>query len=116
MVLEKLFRDRKLLRVGSHPGQSGLHGFLHYLADLSGHGEAALALHLVGLNEEDVAASRCPSQAHSHAGALGALRNSCTICGVTTSLSGLPSAIRRACLRHMVPMLRSRLRTPASRV
>ena len=43
-------------------------------------------------------------------------RNSCTISLVTTSLSVLPSAIRRACLRQMVPRLRSRLRTPASRV
>ena len=40
----------------------------------------------------------------------------CTSSVVTTSLSVLPSAMRRACLRQMVPMVRSRLRTPASRV
>ena len=103
---------------------------LHHLADLPGHGEAALALHLVGFDEEHVAARRRPGQAHRHAGALGALgdfafgtdldaaQNSvcCTSSGVTTSLSVLPSAMRRACLRQIVPIVRSRLRTPASRV
>ena len=52
-----------------------LHRFLHHLAELSGHGEAALAFHLAGFDEEHVAAGRRPRQAHGHAGALGALGN-----------------------------------------
>ena len=63
----------RLAGVGAHPGERGLHRFLHHLADLAGHGEAALALHLVGLDEEDVAAGRRPGQADGHAGPLDAL-------------------------------------------
>src|SRR6266568_7629624 len=54
--------------VRAHPGQRSLHRFLHNLADLSSHCEAALALHLVCLNEENVAARGCPGKTHCHAG------------------------------------------------
>src|ERR1700678_348363 len=54
-------------RVRSHPGQRRLHRLLHHLADLPGHVESALALHLVGFDEENVAAGRRPGQTHSHA-------------------------------------------------
>ena len=47
---------------------------------------------------------------------LGMPSDSCTTSGVTTSRSVLPSARRRACLRAIVAIWRSRLRTPASRV
>ena len=60
-------------RVRAHPGQRRLHRLLHHLAELAGHGEAALALHLVGFDEEDVAAGRRPRQADGHARTLGAL-------------------------------------------
>src|SRR5207249_2766158 len=46
----------------------------------------------------------------------GTPRNSRTTSGVTTIFSILPSAMRRACLRVIVAISRSRLRTPASRV
>ncbi len=46
----------------------------------------------------------------------GTPSDSRTTSGVTTSISVLPSAIRRACLRVSVAISRSRLRTPASRV
>ncbi len=59
--------------VRADPGERGLHGLLHDVADLAGHGEAALALHLVGFDEEDVAAGRCPGEADGDAGTLGAL-------------------------------------------
>ena len=62
----------RLRGVRTHPGQRGLHRFLHHLADLAGHGEAALALHLVGFDEENVAAGRRPGQSHGHAGPLHA--------------------------------------------
>ena len=75
MVGEETFVDAKLLRIRPHPGQRRLHGLLHHLAELAGHGEAALALHLVGLDEEDVAAGRRPRQPNGHAGSLGALGN-----------------------------------------
>ena len=126
---KKFSVDPEYGRIRPHPGQSCLHGLLHHLADLSGHGEAAFALHGVGFDEQHVAAGRRPGQSDNHAGTLGALGNfafaadldaaqefHATTSLVTISLSVLPSAMRRACLRQMVPMLRSRLRTPASRV
>src|SRR5260370_13685078 len=61
------------MRIRPGPGQCRLDRLLHDLADLSGHGEAALGLHLVGFDEEDVATGRRPGQTDSHAGALGAL-------------------------------------------
>src|SRR5260370_27036803 len=61
------------MRIRPGPGQWRLPRLLHALADLSGHGKAALALHLVGFDEEDVATGRRPGQTDSHAGALGAL-------------------------------------------
>ena len=75
MSLRKSSSSPSELRVGAHPGQRGLHGLLHDLADLAGHGEAALALHAVGFDEEHIAARRSPGQADRYAGALGALGN-----------------------------------------
>ena len=75
MLGEEVFLDAQLRRVRTHPGQRGLHRFLHHLADLAGHGEAAFALHRVGFDEQYVAARRSPGQAHGNAGALGALGN-----------------------------------------
>src|SRR5258706_583424 len=68
VVLEELLIHAKRRRVGTHPGQSGLHGLLHHLTDLSGHGEAAFALHLVGFDKEDVATGWRPGEADSNAG------------------------------------------------
>ena len=62
--------------VRTDPGQRRLHGFLHDLADLAGHREAALALHPVGFDEEHVATRRSPRQTDRHTGALGALSQS----------------------------------------
>ncbi len=59
--------------VGTNPGQRSLHGFLHDLANLARHLEAALALHAVGFDEEHVAASRRPGKPDGYAGTLGAL-------------------------------------------
>ena len=59
----------------SWPGEGRLHGFLHDLPDLSGHGESSLALHCIGFDEQHVAARRSPGQAHGNPRSLGALGN-----------------------------------------
>ena len=53
--------------------QAGLHGFAHHVLNLAGDGESAFAFHLVGFDEEDIAAGRGPGEADDDAGALGAL-------------------------------------------
>src|SRR5438270_3152899 len=78
--------------IRADPGQRGLHGFLHHLAELSGHGKAALALHLVGLDEEDVSAGRSPSQTNRNARTLGALGD----LGVNTDLDGAEEVMNGA--------------------
>src|SRR5581483_1353654 len=75
MVGKEAFFDTKLTGIGTHPSHAGLHGFLHHLADLSGHGEATLAFHGIGFYEKNVAAGRSPGQADCDSGALGALGN-----------------------------------------
>src|SRR5437899_3674383 len=75
VVFEELIWDGEFFSIGAHPGQRRLHGLLHHLADLSGHGEAAFTLHFVGFDEENVAARRCPSQTNSHTRTPGALGN-----------------------------------------
>ena len=72
---EEILRYPENGRIRPHPGQSCLHGFLHHLADLSGHGETALALHGVGFDKQHVAAGRRPGQTYNHTCALGALGN-----------------------------------------
>jgi hypothetical protein len=66
----EVFGQSQHAGIGTYPGQRGLHGFLHHLADLPGHGEGAFAFHAVGLDKEDVAAGRRPGQAHRHPGPL----------------------------------------------
>src|SRR5438093_2730255 len=69
---EEALGNPKLSRVRPHPGYGGLHRFLHHLTDLPGHGEAAFALHAVGLDKQDVATGWRPSQPNDYASALGA--------------------------------------------
>src|SRR5947209_16449060 len=75
MVFEEILTDLQFERVGAHPRESSLHGFLHDLSKLAGHGEAAFAFHLVGFHEQHIATGGSPSQAHGNSGALGALGN-----------------------------------------
>src|SRR5205807_4929644 len=72
---KEILRNAQTHSVGPYPGQSGLHGLLHNLTDLAGHGESAFAFHLVGLDEEHIASGRSPSQTHGHARTLCALRD-----------------------------------------
>src|SRR6516162_4041935 len=73
MTGEEFLINPQLGSVRAYPGQCRLHRLLHYLAKLSGHGEATLALHLVGFDEKNVPAGRCPCQANRDTGALRAL-------------------------------------------
>src|SRR5579862_6351195 len=75
VIGEEALVDAEFLGVGTYPGQCRLHRLLHHLTELSGHGEAALAFHLSGFDEQHVAASRRPCQTHRNSGALGALGN-----------------------------------------
>src|SRR5689334_1779828 len=77
MVAEEIVADVQRSCVRPYPGESCLHGFLRHLTYLSGHGEAALALHLVGFDEQNVAAGGRPSQSDRDTGTLSALRNLC---------------------------------------
>src|SRR5436190_14699545 len=73
VIGKEAFLNTKRPRVGSHPGQSCLHGLLHHLADLSGHGEATFTLHHIGFDEQNVAARWRPGQTHNHSRSLGTL-------------------------------------------
>src|SRR5579864_3787964 len=75
MIGKEAFLDAERPRIRSHPGERGLHGFLHDLANLPGHSESALAFHDVGFNEQNIAAGRSPRQADYHSGALSPLRD-----------------------------------------
>src|ERR1700749_85286 len=52
---------------------SSLHTLLHHVAELTGHAEVPLALHLVRLDEEHIAANGRPCKANCNAGPLCAL-------------------------------------------
>ena len=75
MVGEEVFRHAKTIRIRSHPGQRRLHGLLHDLADLAGHGESAFAFHGIGFDEQHVAAGGSPGQAYGNSRPLRALGN-----------------------------------------
>src|SRR3984885_4574382 len=68
VIGEEILCDSKIRSIRSHPGQCSLHGFLHHLADLTGHGESTFAFHGIGFDEQYVASRGCPGQTYSHAG------------------------------------------------
>src|ERR1019366_3819338 len=72
--LEEVGIDAVLGGVAAHPGERGLHRFLHDGAELPGHDEAFVAAgHAAGFDEQDVAAHRGPGETDGHAGAAGAV-------------------------------------------
>src|SRR5438045_9766992 len=73
MVGEKALSDSQVNGIRPYPGKRRLHGFLHDLADLAGHGEPTFALHYVGLDEQYISTSGRPRKADRDASALGAL-------------------------------------------
>src|ERR1700674_3990069 len=75
MIREEFFVDAQLLRVRTHPAQSGLHRLAHHVLNLPGNGQTTFAFHLVGFDKQHVAARRRPRQSHHHARTLGALGN-----------------------------------------
>ena len=73
VIGEEAFFNSELSRIGADPGQRGLHGFLHDLANLPGHGESAFAFHDIGFDEQYIAARGSPRQPDGNSGAFGAL-------------------------------------------
>ena len=116
------------LPVAAHVGERRLRRLLHHVAELAGDRQPARARHRGRLDEEDVAAGRRPGEAGRDAGVLGAAALLGEDAAAAEQLAGaswprsltlpltLPSATSRATLRQTVPIWRSRLRTPASRV
>src|SRR5438093_2278757 len=128
LLAEEVRIDAVALAVRSRPGQCRSHRFLHDFSQMAGHGELLAATHTRRFDEDDVASHRCPDQSDGNAGTLDTLldflfraefRHAQEFADhfrCTTIFSILPSAMRRACLRVIVAISRSRLRTPASRV
>ena len=119
------------LGVRAHPGERGLGGLAHHVAELAGEPQphALAAGHRRGLDEEDVAAVAGAREADDDAGhwvgalgGLGQVRRRAERLGDEGGVDahrfalGFGSATRRAALRTSVAMWRSRFRTPASRV
>src|SRR5438874_10981481 len=73
MVGEKALSDSQVNGIRPYPGERRLHGFLHDLADLAGHGEPTFPTHHIGFDEQHIAASRSPREADRNAGAFRAL-------------------------------------------
>ena len=119
--------DPEARRLALDQRQRRLRALAHDLAELAGQDQAALARDAGRLDEQDVAADRRPGQAGRDAGDAGAHRDLALelarpedlvqVVGVDRHLRRrVPSATFIAALRSAVPISRSRLRTPASRV
>src|SRR5271157_5766414 len=72
-LAEKVRVDAVAFGVGTSPGQSSGHGFLHDFAQMAGHGELLATTHAAGFDEDDVAAHGSPDEADGDAGLLDAL-------------------------------------------
>ena len=126
-LLEHVRRDAELLRARLDERQRGLRAFLHHVAQLSGQDELAVARHARRFDEQDVAADRRPREtgrdARTRRLASRLRPRTCADRGWprdhrdrSSRAAYLPSAMRTATLRNTLPISRSRLRTPASRV
>ena len=112
--------------MAAHAGEGGLRRLAHHVAELAGDRQLAGARHRGGLDEQDLAADRGPGEAGRDPGSLvrrcsakKRRRPSSSRAASAETLTlpvALPSATSRAILRQTVPISRSRLRTPASRV
>ena len=128
-VLVEVGIQPKFERLGTHPGQRGLCRFLHDVADLTGDREMASTLRRYWLRRNrmspptGVQASPITtpgrltrSSTSSSSRYFGRPEEFHDDIACHVSWSPLPSSIRRACLRQMPEISRSRLRTPVSRV
>src|SRR4051794_10191312 len=71
-VLERVLGEAELTRVRAHVGQRDPRRLLHHVAELAGERQpAGRALHVVGLDEQHVAAGAGPGRAGGAAGARG---------------------------------------------
>ena len=113
--------DAERLGVRADVGQRRLRALAHHVAEHAGEDQPLLAArHHRRLDEEDVAAGRRPGQAGGHAGAVGALGDLVEearpaevrrrrLSAVTrTGAASRPRRCRRATLRAMVAISRSR--------
>src|SRR4051812_14837977 len=75
MSSEEVFRHSQTIRVGPHPRECRLHGFLHDLTDLAGHGESAFALHGIGFDKQYIASRGSPRKTHGNSGTFRPLGN-----------------------------------------
>src|SRR5579875_2825776 len=64
--LEEVRVDVVVRSMSAHPGQSGLHGFLHNVPHVPGHREMLSTLHGCGFHKEHVAPGRRPGQPYCH--------------------------------------------------
>ena len=120
--------DAELRRARLHERQRRLRALLHHVAELAGEDQLAAAGHARRLDEQDVAADRRPGEAGRHARHARAHRDLVLeLARRRGSRAGPPASIvtlLRRCLRRSaprrcgstLPISRSRLRTPASRV
>ncbi len=60
--LVEILRQTKLICPGTNIGQSGLYGFLHNIAQFTGHDHLACPAHEGNLNSQEFAAYLCPGQ------------------------------------------------------
>ena len=117
-------RERARCACAAHPGERRLGRLPHHVAELAGDRQLARAGHRGRLDEEHLAADRRPGEAGGDARVLGAAALSRRRSGACRAARGrawrrsctlplaLPSATSRATLRQIVPIWRSRLRTP----
>ena len=75
MAGKEIFGYAQPIRIRPHPRQGRLHGLLHDLPDLAGHGESAFTFHSIGLDEQHVPPRGSPCQAYGYARTLRALGN-----------------------------------------
>ena len=119
---------QELGRVAAQQRERRLRRLAHDVAELAGDRQLAVAGHRRRLDEQDLAADRGPGEPGRDAGAAGPAPRLREVRAGGRAARGRasprpsvrpvepPSAIRRASLRQTVPIWRSRLRTPASRV
>src|ERR1700761_3923984 len=72
-ILQDILIQPQRCRVRTDPRMSSLHTLLHHVAELTGHAEVPLALHLVRLDEEYIAANGRPCKDNCNAGPLSAV-------------------------------------------
>src|SRR5277367_4276051 len=66
LLAEEVRINSVAFSIGANPRERRSHGFLHHVAQVAGHRERLPAAHFARFDEDDVAAHRCPNQAHGN--------------------------------------------------